>query len=306
MCARDQMVGPWQVPVADVAVTTMGYATNLGEAMAIGERTPVALIDGPASGRMAVGEAITNIAAAAIARHRRRQALGQLDVRGRAPGRGRLPLRHREGRGHGAVPRARRLHPVGKDSMSMKTTWKDAGHRRGQGRHRAALAHRLGVRAGRGRAPDAHAAAAHGPGRDGARARRPGRRAGTASAARRSRRCTGSSATRRRTWTIRRSSRPSSAPSRRSNARGQGRRLPRPLRRRALRHASARWPSPAARASRSTSTTSPSTRSQLDVDGHERQTDVLAGNLAERILAVLFNEELGAVLQVRKERARRA
>ena len=70
----------------------------------------VALIDGPASGRMAVGEAITNIAAASDRGHRRRQALGQLDVRGRAPGRGRLPLRHREGRGHGAVPRAGRLH----------------------------------------------------------------------------------------------------------------------------------------------------------------------------------------------------
>ncbi|HET6264663.1 MAG TPA: phosphoribosylformylglycinamidine synthase, partial [Usitatibacter sp.] len=64
---RDQMVGPWQVPVADCAVTTLGYRTYEGEAMAIGERTPVALIDGPASGRMAVGEAITNIAAAPIA-----------------------------------------------------------------------------------------------------------------------------------------------------------------------------------------------------------------------------------------------
>src|SRR5205807_2479019 len=57
MCVRDQMVGPWQVPVADCAVTAMGYATYRGEAMAIGERTPLALIDGPASGRMAVGDA---------------------------------------------------------------------------------------------------------------------------------------------------------------------------------------------------------------------------------------------------------
>ena len=66
MTARDQMVGPWQVPVADVAVTLMGFNTNRGEAFAIGERTPLALVNAPASGRMAVGEALTNIAAARI------------------------------------------------------------------------------------------------------------------------------------------------------------------------------------------------------------------------------------------------
>ena len=58
--------GPWQVPVADVAVTTMGYRTNLGEAFAMGERTPLAILSAPASGRMAIGEALTNIAAANI------------------------------------------------------------------------------------------------------------------------------------------------------------------------------------------------------------------------------------------------
>ena len=68
LCARDQMVGPWQVPVADVAVTLMDFEGYAGEAMAMGERTPLALIDAPASGRMSVGEAITNIAAAPIAR----------------------------------------------------------------------------------------------------------------------------------------------------------------------------------------------------------------------------------------------
>jgi len=66
MVARDQMVGPWQVPVADVAVTAASYDTLKGEAMAMGERTPVALLDHAASARMAVGEAITNIAAARI------------------------------------------------------------------------------------------------------------------------------------------------------------------------------------------------------------------------------------------------
>jgi phosphoribosylformylglycinamidine synthase len=64
MVTRDQMVGPWQVPVADVAVTTSDYEGYQGEAMAMGERTPVALLDAPASGRMAIAEALTNIAAA--------------------------------------------------------------------------------------------------------------------------------------------------------------------------------------------------------------------------------------------------
>jgi phosphoribosylformylglycinamidine synthase len=67
LTVRDQFVGPWQVPVADCAVTLMGFDTLRGEAMAMGERAPLALIDAPASGRMAVGEAITNIAAADIA-----------------------------------------------------------------------------------------------------------------------------------------------------------------------------------------------------------------------------------------------
>lgn len=68
LSVRDQMVGPWQIPVADAAVTSMGFQTYLGEAFAIGERTPLALIDQKAAARMAVGEAITNIAAAAIGR----------------------------------------------------------------------------------------------------------------------------------------------------------------------------------------------------------------------------------------------
>ena len=66
LCARDPMIGPWQVPVSDVAVTLTDFDGYAGEAMAMGERTPLALIDAPASGRMAVGEAITNLAAAAI------------------------------------------------------------------------------------------------------------------------------------------------------------------------------------------------------------------------------------------------
>lgn len=66
LTVRDQMVGPWQVPVADCAVTASGFHTTTGEAMAIGERTPLAVLNASASGRMAIGEALTNIAAAAI------------------------------------------------------------------------------------------------------------------------------------------------------------------------------------------------------------------------------------------------
>ena len=68
LAVRDQMVGPWQVPVADCAVTSASYFDYTGEAMAIGERPPIALVNAPASGRMAVAEALTNIAAARILR----------------------------------------------------------------------------------------------------------------------------------------------------------------------------------------------------------------------------------------------
>ena len=61
LTARDQLVGPWQVPVSDVAITASGYRSNTGEAMAMGERTPLASENAPASGRMAVAEAVTNI-----------------------------------------------------------------------------------------------------------------------------------------------------------------------------------------------------------------------------------------------------
>jgi phosphoribosylformylglycinamidine synthase len=126
MVARDQMVGPWQVPVADCAVTTVSYDSLAGEAMAIGERTPLALIDGPASGRMAVAEAITNIAAARI---------GKLpDVR--------LSANWMCAAGYGREDEVLFdtvaavgmefctalgiTIPVGKDSMSMRTTWTDS------------------------------------------------------------------------------------------------------------------------------------------------------------------------------------
>src|SRR5258708_37240808 len=126
MCVRDQMVGPWQVPVADCAVTTLGYATYRGEAMAIGERTPLALIDAAASGRMAVGEAITNIAAAPIA------TIGDVKLSANWMGAAGHPggdaaLFHTvKAVGMELCPALGVSIPVGKDSMSMRTTWRDA------------------------------------------------------------------------------------------------------------------------------------------------------------------------------------
>jgi len=127
LCARDPFVGPWQVPVADCAVTVMGFKETSGEAFAMGERSPLALIDPEASGRMAVGEALTNLAAAAV---------GNLN-------RVKLSANWMAAAGHGAedaalfdTVRAVALGlcpalgisiPVGKDSLSMRTAWEEGG-----------------------------------------------------------------------------------------------------------------------------------------------------------------------------------
>lgn len=124
--SRDQMVGPWQVPVADAAVTTSGYWGYTGEAMAMGERTPVAIYDGPASARLAIAEAVTNIASADVER--------LADVR--------LSANWMAAAGHGdddytlfemvravgeeLCPELGIAVPVGKDSLSMRTEWQAA------------------------------------------------------------------------------------------------------------------------------------------------------------------------------------
>ena len=126
MSARDQMVGPWQVPVADCAVTTLAYRTNLGEAMAIGERTPIALIDGPASGRMAVGEAITNIAAAPIADIGEVKLSANWMCAAGHPGEDATLFDTVKAVGMELCPALGVSIPVGKDSMSMRTAWRDA------------------------------------------------------------------------------------------------------------------------------------------------------------------------------------
>jgi phosphoribosylformylglycinamidine synthase len=123
MVARDQMVGPWQVPVADVAVTTSDCFGNTGEAMAMGERTPVALIDAAASGRMAVGEAITNLAAARI------EDIGDIKLSANwmaaagHPGEDAALFETVRAVGMELCPALGVAVPVGKDSMSMKTVW---------------------------------------------------------------------------------------------------------------------------------------------------------------------------------------
>jgi phosphoribosylformylglycinamidine synthase len=122
---RDQMVGPWQVPVADCAVTTMSHEGYLGEAMAMGERTPLAVLDAPASGRMAVGEAITNIAAASIANITDIKLSANWMAACGQPGQDAALFDTVKAVGMELCPALGLSIPVGKDSLSMRTTWKD-------------------------------------------------------------------------------------------------------------------------------------------------------------------------------------
>ena len=130
MTARDQFVGPWQTPVADVAVTLAGYEDYRGEAFAMGERTPLALISGPASGRMAIGEAITNIAAAAIAEIGDIKLSANWMAPAGHPGEDANLYDTVRAVGMELCPQLGISIPVGKDSMSMKTVWEEQGQRK--------------------------------------------------------------------------------------------------------------------------------------------------------------------------------
>jgi phosphoribosylformylglycinamidine synthase len=125
MISRDQMVGPWQVPVADCGVTTADYFGYAGEAMAMGERTPVALLDSPAAARLAVGEAITNILAADV----RKLADIRLSANWMAacgePGEDAALFVAVHAVGEELCPALGIAIPVGKDSLSMRTAWRD-------------------------------------------------------------------------------------------------------------------------------------------------------------------------------------
>ncbi len=125
LTARDQMVGPWQVPVADVAVTLMGYRTFRGEAMTMGEKAPIALVDAPASGRMAVGEAITNIAAASIRSLSDVKLSANWMAAAGHPGEDAALFDTVKAVALDLCPRLGISIPVGKDSMSMRTAWCD-------------------------------------------------------------------------------------------------------------------------------------------------------------------------------------
>ncbi|MBK6631827.1 MAG: phosphoribosylformylglycinamidine synthase [Betaproteobacteria bacterium] len=130
MTARDQMVGPWQVPVADCAVTTLSYQGYLGEAFAMGEKTPLALIDAPASGRMAVGEAVTNLAAAMIGDIGRIKLSANWMAAAGHPGEDAALFDTVKAVGLEFCPALGISIPVGKDSLSMKTSWEEAGAKR--------------------------------------------------------------------------------------------------------------------------------------------------------------------------------
>ena len=125
LIARDPMVGPWQVPVADVAVMLMDFDGYAGEAMAMGERTPLALIDAAASARMAVGEAITNIAAADIERLSDVKLSANWMAAAGHAGEDAALYDAVRAVGMELCPALGVSIPVGKDSMSMRTTWRD-------------------------------------------------------------------------------------------------------------------------------------------------------------------------------------
>jgi phosphoribosylformylglycinamidine synthase len=128
--SRDQMVGPWQVPVADCAVTMFDYSGYAGEAMAMGERSPIAVLDAPASGRMAIGEALTNLAAAPVA------CLADIKLSANwmaacgTPGQDAALYDTVAAVGMQLCPALGIGIPVGKDSLSMRTAWQHDGESR--------------------------------------------------------------------------------------------------------------------------------------------------------------------------------
>ncbi len=123
MVNRDQMVGPWQVPVADVAVTCADYQGYNGEAMALGERTPIALVNPAASGRMAIGESITNIAAAKIGKISDIFLSANWMAAAGHEGEDAALFDTVKAVGEELCPQLGIAIPVGKDSLSMKTVW---------------------------------------------------------------------------------------------------------------------------------------------------------------------------------------
>jgi phosphoribosylformylglycinamidine synthase len=130
LCSRDQMVGPWQVPVADAAVTVSGFQSYTGEAMALGERAPLALLNAAASARMAVAEAVTNIASAPIAHLSQIKLSANWMAPAGHPGEDVRLYEAVQAVGAELCPALGIAIPVGKDSMSMRTVWRENGESR--------------------------------------------------------------------------------------------------------------------------------------------------------------------------------
>jgi len=123
LSVRDQLVGPWQVPVSDVAITASSYRGNTGEAMSMGERTPLAALNAPASGRMAVAESITNIAAAAIENIEKIRLSANWMAAAGHPGEEAKLFDTVKAVGDELCRELGVAIPVGKDSLSMRTRW---------------------------------------------------------------------------------------------------------------------------------------------------------------------------------------
>jgi phosphoribosylformylglycinamidine synthase len=130
MVSRDPLVGPWQVPVSDVAVTVSDYVSTAGEAMAIGERTPLALVNAPASGRMAIAEAITNIVAADIENLSDVRLSANWMAACGEPGEDADLYATVKAVGEEFCPALGITIPVGKDSLSMKSAWREGDRER--------------------------------------------------------------------------------------------------------------------------------------------------------------------------------
>jgi len=125
LTVRDQLVGPWQVPVSDAAITASGFESSTGEAMAMGERTPLAVLNAPASGRMAVGEAVTNIAAAAISDLKKIRLSANWMAAAGHPGEDARLFDTVKAVGLELCRALGIAIPVGKDSLSMRARWDD-------------------------------------------------------------------------------------------------------------------------------------------------------------------------------------
>src|SRR6516165_701468 len=127
LISRDQLVGPWQVPVSDCGVTLADYRGAAGEAMAVGERTPVAVLDAPASGRLAVSEAITNILAADIGSLSQVRLSANWMAAAGEPGEDAALYATVHAVAKELCPKLGIAIPVGKDSLSMRTRWSEGG-----------------------------------------------------------------------------------------------------------------------------------------------------------------------------------